>query len=107
MGGEEYAAVLGQERGLFPGEAAPEHEHGPLRQRGRGEDDGVGELLPAEGRVAVGLASLHAESGVQQQYALTRPAGQIAGLGYRPAQIVLYFLENGLTAKLGWIHSLL
>ena len=66
---------------------------------GQGADGRIGELLPSQCGMAVGLMGTYGECGVEQQHALPGPALQIARLGYGGTEVLLYLLEDVLQ---GW-----
>ena len=75
--------------GLFLRLRAPEHKADRLRKLRDGGDDGVGEALPAEAPVAVGLAGLDGQDGVEQENALPRPRRQTAAGKRRQTEVGL------------------
>ena len=61
---------------------------------GQSTDGGIGELLPAQRGMAVGLMGTHGQRGIEQQHTLARPPLQVAALRHRGAQVLLYLLED-------------
>ena len=64
--------------GLAAGIAAPKHIYQMLTLLGQSTNGSIGELLPAEGGVAVGLMGTDSEGGIEQEYTLASPARQVA-----------------------------
>src|SRR5256885_11222999 len=85
---------VGHRRGLLACVRAPQYEHAPRPGRVQRPDGGVGELLPAGARVRAGRAGPDREDRVEQQYALLRPAGQVAVPGRCDAQVLVQFLVD-------------
>ena len=76
--------------------AAPQHVDQVLAAGGQCAYGGVGELLPAQRGVAVGLVGTDGQRGVEQQHALTGPPSQVARWRHGCARVVLYLLEDVL-----------
>ena len=58
--------------------ATPQQKNDSVRLFINGSDDSVGEPFPTFALVRAGLALLHGQGRVQQQYSLSRPTRQIA-----------------------------
>ena len=67
--------------------------------RGQSLNGGIGELLPAQRSVAVGLVGTYRQRSVQQQHALLCPARQVARGRNRCAEVGLYLLEDVLQRR--------
>ena len=82
--------------GLRTGIAAPKHVDKMFTLRGQCTDGRIGEGLPTQRRMAVGLMGTNGQRGVEQQHALFSPARQVAAQGDGCAEILLDFLEDVL-----------
>ena len=82
------------ERALFLGVTAPEHEDDGSFALVEQRDDKVGKALPAPARMRTAHAGAHGEHGVEQQNALFRPTGKIAACSGRNAQVELQRFVN-------------
>lgn len=79
---------------LRAGIAAPQHIHQVLAVLCQCLYSGIGKLLPAQLRMAVGLMSANGKRCIQQQYALLGPTGKIARCGDRCTKVGLNLLED-------------
>lgn len=80
--------------GFFLRLGAPEDEGHRLGKFSNGGDHLIGEILPTEVLMAVGLALLHREDGIEEKHPLFGPVGQIAGGRRRHAYIAFPLLIN-------------
>lgn len=76
--------------------AAPQHVNDVLTMSGQRLDGCIGEILPPQCGVAVGLMSPHGEGRVEQQHSLSRPAAQVTALGDGCAEVVVYLFKDVL-----------
>ena len=110
MPAAEKAPVCGQRRGMrsfqnqvFPAidnrallhrVTAPEHENEILAMLVEFADDPVGKTFPSLALVGCCLASFHRKNGVEQKYALLRPALQVTAYRSLSAKICGNFLVD-------------
>ena len=73
---------------------------------GQGTDGGIGEGLPAQRGMAVGLMGTDRQGGVEQQYALFGPACEVATQRDGCAEVLLNLLEDVLQRR-GKQHTVL
>jgi len=79
---------------FFDGETAPEQKHQVFPHLRNPLDDGVGELLPADSRVACGHVGPYRQGGIQEQNSLLGPAFQVPVRRRRKTKVVVEFLED-------------
>lgn len=85
----------------------PEDVHDGLREMFTGVQNSAGEYVPAPADTAVGLTFKDREAGIEKQYALLRPFGQVAGGGNLAADVAVEFLEYVAKRRgefLAWIY---
>ena len=78
---------------------APEDEHQVFTLFGQGADGCIGKFFPALALVRTRLVGSHCQGGVQQQYSLFGPAGQVACGGDGQPQVALNLLEDVLQRR--------
>ena len=78
---------------LASGITAPEDKHQVLLVLAERLDGSIGKLLPAFALMARCLMGTNGKGGVEQQYSLLCPAGQIARGWHRSTEIHLNLLE--------------
>ena len=93
---EDEIALAINHIGLRTGIAAPEHVDQMFALRGQCTDGSIGERLPPQRGMAVGLMGPDGQRGVEQQYTLFSPARQVAREWYGRAEVLLNFLEDVL-----------
>ena len=93
-GEDEVATVRGDERLFLDGKTAPQQEHQVFAHLREALDDGVGELLPANPRVACRHVGADRERSVEQKDSLVRPAFEVAVRRRVDSQVVVQFLED-------------
>ena len=79
--------------------AAPEDEDHGVFAVVEHLDDLVGELLPADLGMAVGLSGHDSEGSIEQKYPLVGPGFEVAVIGNVAAQIIVQFLVNILQRR--------
>jgi len=94
VGGPEDEMFCFVDEGLFfLREFAPEEEDGVFFLRRDLCDDGVGEFGPADLGVAHGFVGPNGEGGVEEEYALFGPVGEVAVVGDGHADVLVQFFE--------------
>ena len=91
---EHQVALLVYHIRLSTGKSSPKHIYQVLPLRSQCTDGSVGERLPPNLRMAVGLMGTHGERGIEQQHPLLRPTTQIARRGNGDIEIILYLLKD-------------
>ena len=79
---QHQVPVAVYELALALGIGPPQDEDQMLALLGQFVDDGIGEGFPPFALVRSGPMRLDRERGVEQQYPLASPAGEVAALGY-------------------------
>ena len=75
---------------------SPKDEDEVLALFGQAANGGIGKGLPTLALVRTGLMGLYGERGIEQQYALACPAGEVAIWGEGFAKVALYLLKDVL-----------
>ena len=78
---------------LAPGITAPKDKHQVLLILAECLDGSIGKLLPAFALMTCRLMGTNSQRGIEKQYSLFCPAGQIARGWHRSAEIHLNLLE--------------
>ena len=65
----------------------------------QGADGGIGKFFPSFALVRACLMGTHGKGGVQQQYALVGPTGEVTACGDGGTQVGLYLLEDVLQGR--------
>src|SRR5207248_10645435 len=95
VAGFQYVMVRGGHQfGVLPRLPGPQHEHHPAVLGVQGADRRVGDMLPTLAGVRGRGSAAHGEYGVEQQYPLRRPTGEVAVPGRLDAEVVAQFLEH-------------
>ena len=88
------------ERSLLLGIGAPKNEYQMLALFCQGADGGIGKLFPTLALVRACLVGTNRKGGIEQQYALVGPTGEVSAGRDGGTQVGLYLLEDVLQG--GW-----
>lgn len=93
---EDQVAARIDQVGLFLGKSPPEHENHIFVPVGNGFDDIVGKLMPTEIGMGIRLFGQDRQAGIQKQYPLLSPTGQVGRemLRLTAVNTILDFLED-------------
>ena len=85
---------IGKHRFLHLSRSSPEYKYHRAILPGQNSDCRVGELLPADAPVGIGLVGAHRQHRVEQHHSLLSPFFKISVIRNKTSQIIMQFLIN-------------